>query len=708
MKKNNAILSSLAVFAMTLFSCAKVETEVESPEIAKGVPFEIVAGTELTKTSNDGLDISWLANDAINLFHAETTKSSYGVNDQFTITSENLAASIFTGTLSAGALDGEKSYDWYALYPYEEHITTPNNTSAGYLSIGSADMNTAQVQAGNNSMAHLSGQFFPLYGKVTNVAAATTPNLTLKPALSIMKIHVTNAKMSAESIRSIAVYAPEAIAGQFYIKFTDDAPVFTAKSSSTTKTARLNVTSGASLTNGEAADFYIAVKPFTATAGSKLTIVVNGYSKTVTLGADFEFEPGKIHNINFSYNPPAFDQLVYSTLGISGSAYTSWSSVNGTYSNAIYAGQSYANENNYIQLRNTSPSGIVSTTSGGKVTKVAIAWNESTTDARTVTVYGKNTPYSGPADLYNEGTRGTSLGTIVKGTSTELTVSGYYEYVGLLASGALYMDEVDITWGAAKTKIAAPTGVAASETSGGTITVTWTDVPSGVAKYIVTCTGEDSKDVLPGVQAAAFSDLMNGNYEITVQAVPTDTENYSNSDIVTISDVAVTSGLSAPVYTLTPVSTGGNSSPHNSYTAATDIDITDGSTTITWNVMANSNMTPWRFGGKSITDTDRALYSKTALTENIKKIEVNSGTASSITINSLTISVHNSASDAASGDSPVASQTFTKDIVNDTVVFNKADATSWAGKYYRIVYNVTVSGNNNKYITLNWVKFYDK
>lgn len=706
MKKTIFNFSTLAVAALALFSCARIETEIQAPEETKGVPFEIYAGSAETKTSNADNDISWVADDAINLFHAEHGATSYGANDKFTISSANLASNKFTGTLSAGALDPSKSYDWYAMYPYDSHINTPNNTSSGYLSIGSADADTPQVQDGNNSMAHLSGQYFPLYGKQENVDAADAPSLSLKPALSVIKIRVTNKNTADLTVNSIAFVATEAIVGQYYIKFIGDDPVFTGKSSATSKTARLSVTSGSAIAQNAYADFYIAIKPFTAAVDSKLTIVVNGFSKTVTVPSEFTFAPGKVTKLDFNYSTPAYDQLVYTSLGISGSTYTSWSGIEGTYSNAVYAGQSFANDNNYIQIRAQSPSGIVSTTSGGKVTKVSVIWNASTIADRKVTIYGKNTPYSGPSDLYSDATRGTSLGEIVMGTSTELTVSGYYEYVGILSDNAVYIDEVDIYWGAAKTKIAAPTGVSASESSGGTITVTWTDVLSGVAKYIVTCTGKDSQDVLPGVQAASFSDLYNGNYTVTIQAVPTDTESYSNSEIVTIADVAVTSGLALPVYTLlTSTATGTNTTPHNSYSEAADYVYTDGTKTITWNVTANSYYTPWRFGGKQITDTDRVLYSKTALSDNIKKIEVVSADAT-ITVNSLTISVHNSASDASTGDNAIASKQVTSGIIESTVTFNKADDTSWAGKFYRIVYNVSNNTKSNKYVSLSAVKFY--
>lgn len=699
MKTRILSLSTLAVAALALFSCAKVEKEIEKVNISNGVPFELVASSSQTKTTNDNYDISWVANDNLNVFHAETATTEYGANDEFTITSANLAANKFTGTINA--LDPAKNYDWYALYPYNKDIKTPNNTSgAGYLAIGSENKNTPQVQTGNNNMAHLSGQYFPLYGKQLNVPAATAPSITLKPAVSILKVRVTNKNEAPLTVSSIAVFAPEAIVGTFFIKFDGESAEFTAKDAS--KTARLTVASGTPIAQNGYADFYIAVKPFTAKTGSTLTIVVNGYSKTTAeLGSDFTFAEGKVTKVGFDYNAPSYDQLVYSSLNISGSSYANWSDIPGTYSNAVYSGQSFPNDENYIQLRSTSPSGIVSTTSGGSLKKVAVVWNSKTSDGRKVTIFGKNTPYSGPADLYNDATKGTSLGEIEKG-STELEIDDYYEYVGILASGALYLDQISIHWGAAMTKIAAPTNVAAAETTGGTITVTWIDVPSGVAKYIVTCTGQDSQDVLPGVQTAAFAGLMNGNYDVTIQAVPSDTEHYSNSDITTINNVAVVNGIAAPVYTLDGTVLCGNE--NNGYADAHAIS--QGG--IGWSATCNANINPWRFGGKSIDGVDRPLYSTTAISNNISKIVLENGTAN-LTVNSLTVTVHSTADDAANGTNAIATFAYdnAEDIISKVITMNKADASSWAGKFYRIVYNVTNTNNSNKYIQFIKAEFYE-
>lgn len=116
-------------------------------------------------------------------------------------------------------------------------------------------------------------------------------------------------------------------------------------------------------------------------------------------------------------------------------------------SGAIYAGNN-AGSNESIQLRsNNNNSGIVTTSSGGKVKKIVVEWHDNTTDGRTLNVYGSNTAYTDATDLYNSSKQGTLLGTIVKGKSTELTVSGDYTFIGFRSdSGAMYLKEVSITW----------------------------------------------------------------------------------------------------------------------------------------------------------------------------------------------------------------------------------------------------------------------
>ena len=145
------------------------------------------------------------------------------------------------------------------------------------------------------------------------------------------------------------------------------------------------------------------------------------------------------------------DVLDAAFTGATSNQYGDWSGKKGSASSAVYAGNS-ATQYGAIQLRSKNEnSGIVSTTSGGAVTKVSVVWNDESgnvgnTAARAVLVYGSSSAYSSPADLYGS-KAGTLLGTITYGEGTEVTVSGNYAYVGIRSKEyALYLDKVSITW----------------------------------------------------------------------------------------------------------------------------------------------------------------------------------------------------------------------------------------------------------------------
>jgi hypothetical protein len=92
------------------------------------------------------------------------------------------------------------------------------------------------------------------------------------------------------------------------------------------------------------------------------------------------------------------DVLNQSVTGITGSSYTSFSGITVT-SKAVYAGQC-AGSYSSIQLRsNNSNSGIVTTASGGTITKVEVTWNSNTSANRTLQVYVSNTAFEDPTEL---------------------------------------------------------------------------------------------------------------------------------------------------------------------------------------------------------------------------------------------------------------------------------------------------------------------
>ncbi len=120
-------------------------------------------------------------------------------------------------------------------------------------------------------------------------------------------------------------------------------------------------------------------------------------------------------------------------------------------SNAIYAANISAGNTEAIQLRSkNSNSGIVSTTSGGKLKKVVLTWASNTSAGRKVQIYGSNTAYTAPTDLYGTN-QGTMLAELNINDATEyvstLEVTDDYEYVGIRSQAdALYLASVEIEW----------------------------------------------------------------------------------------------------------------------------------------------------------------------------------------------------------------------------------------------------------------------
>lgn len=301
MKKNYLVLGLMLTAALTLTNCAK-EQVVNEPVAQKGVPFELTVGVDTKTTTTDAATINWAAGDNLNVFHAVAGSDAYGSNDEFTFDS----GTKFTGALKDGALTAD-AYDWYVLYPYNGNIEEPNNTSKGYLTVGSS-YNGAQTQNGNGNKAHLAGSNIPLYGKAASVAKDAKPTITLKQAVSVVKVHVTNKNVKPLTVTSVSFVAPEYVVGTYYIDITGENPAFTASQNPgktftyASETANLTVTNGDAINQNAEADFFIAIKPFTAAAGKTLKVSVNGYEKSLDLEAAATFAPGKIKTINFSYD----------------------------------------------------------------------------------------------------------------------------------------------------------------------------------------------------------------------------------------------------------------------------------------------------------------------------------------------------------------------------------------------------------------------
>lgn len=287
-----------ATFSLT--NCAKEIDAPVAPE-AEGTPFEIIASASDTKTANDGLKTNWVANDAINVFHAVTDATTYTNDGSFKITADGLAEGKFNGTLN-GTLAADEEYDWYAFYPYTSQITTPANSTT-YVTVG-AKTNATQTQNGNDSMAHIAGVNYPLAGVAYATPANSTPSIKMTHVTSLLEVVITNNSDEPLTVEEVIVNAPELLVGTFYVKFNGEitpASFVSSGESYTSKTAKLTVTNGDAIAKGASAKFYLAVKPFTAAAGSKIQIYVNGTEKELELGSDVTFSAGHVKTMNYSY-----------------------------------------------------------------------------------------------------------------------------------------------------------------------------------------------------------------------------------------------------------------------------------------------------------------------------------------------------------------------------------------------------------------------
>ena len=274
-----------STLAITFTQCASVQ-EVEAPRLARA-SFEVYAAPAETRTVNDGMDTRWETGDRFSLFHAPAGTSSFLADGVFTIDEPDTGHA--RGTVSG--LD-EGAYDWYMVYPYAESAV--GSTSVPVIVGAPAD--GQQVQQGKDSRAHLASVGFPIGGKALGVSSSETPVLTAAPLVSVIAVNVTNPGEGLVKVTSVRFKAPEAITGTFRVDVTGNAPVFQAVDA--TDEALLSVEGSAYVRAGESAVFYLGIKPFTAPAGSTLTVTVNDQVRTVTLPRDYTFSAGRIKTLN--------------------------------------------------------------------------------------------------------------------------------------------------------------------------------------------------------------------------------------------------------------------------------------------------------------------------------------------------------------------------------------------------------------------------
>lgn len=303
MKNHFNIIRALAVAAIALVGCNKIDVTVETSN-DKGTPFEFTASEVTTKTTFDGTHTNWKSGDKVNLFHAVAGSTTY-VSDGAFSTSEDARTVTFAGTL-AEVLTAA-NYDWYAIYPQNNNIATPANTGyKGYVTIGSS-VAGMQRQTGNSNMTHIAGSNYPVAGKALSVAKETKPEINMSHLSSVIAVKVTNGLTTPITVSEISFTGTERISGTFFVDFVSSPVVYTSSGDTyTSESETLQVVSGTAIAAGENATFYLAVKPFTAPASSTISVSVTASNGTQVFNKELSsaanFAAGKINTLNVSYN----------------------------------------------------------------------------------------------------------------------------------------------------------------------------------------------------------------------------------------------------------------------------------------------------------------------------------------------------------------------------------------------------------------------
>ena len=380
-----------------------------------------------TKTSLDGNHIMWAASEGIYLFDGTAPRA---------FTSDN-GSEAATVNFEGSAVDAA---NYYSVYPSGK-ISTVGGKKVIATSIPTFQTATANTFAPKANVA---------------VAYATSDPtgdgaLQFKNIGAVVKFKINASNTDVRKVRLDAI-GGEDLSGAMNVTFESDGSFNTASVHAKSESCVI-LESDTDL--NPANTYYMAVKPGTYADGFKITLIrENGSFRSInntasiTLARNDLMDFGDLPAIP-SWKSATVDIISFATTGVSSgsSTYTDWSNKTLT-SSAVYAGSS-AGQNDAIQIRSKNgDSGVYTTASGGQLAKVCVEWNSNTLDGRTLEIYGKKSAYTVASDLFDGEKQGTLLGTIVKGTSTELTISGDYTFVGMKSNdGALFMDIISVYWG---------------------------------------------------------------------------------------------------------------------------------------------------------------------------------------------------------------------------------------------------------------------
>ena len=441
MKKTIKYFGFIAIVAMAIVGCAKEidapkEEAIEEPQekVVETHTVTISAGSPETKTSIvegvSSASFKWSSDDAtrFHIFENEVEGTDIGLETSDEYVTVKLTATF--ETVSAA------SYKYTAFLAKNVSGNNPQipstQTCTGTAYDPNADILIAKPVINEGSvLAKLDMQF----GRPCVINKMTLKGLTV-----------------GETLSSVEIYADKPLTGYYDI----EGKTWTGESAKITLSSSQEVPEG-----GQVTVYFVTMPVESATL--TVTAITDGhvYNKTFGSAINFVMDQVTVFGVSslgkFKYRDVITQTLTGLATSGATESYNSWSNKNYPgvgHSSAVYAGNS-CEYVSYLQIRGKSNSGIISTTSGGNIKRVFVAYctSKNPQDGRKLKVLGKESAYSATSDLYNDSLKGDEIGTITFHTGDKinsLNAVSDYDYVALLADGAIYYDEIDIFWDDAK------------------------------------------------------------------------------------------------------------------------------------------------------------------------------------------------------------------------------------------------------------------
>ena len=717
----NFLIKSAALAALTVISavsCTKeqnVDSSVSQPELhfiiktAENTPVKSFIDNNLDGTYTP----KWTNGDELAIFIGDITSSTSTPTAKLSNKAETGTTASFDGTVPTDLTEG--SFLSFS----------PAGAFAKGYTDGTVGINLSEIQT--PSSLTIDEACDVLVAKLCDFTAengtVAIDDLFFKRIFSIVKVNLKGAEaLNGEKVTSFTLSAPAILTGRAAVdlstaslskwnienqsvtaNYSEDCPVF----------------GGANGLN----TIWLVVNPTTVANGS--TVTFSGetenytFSKEVNLSKDLVFPQSQMAVINLSIGKDnytaktaetrifveGFDkvettktQLQPSVTGALGTGVTealayTYSSKN---TNLRFNNNGHSSTNPYLYISAANDNLIISNikisgetalkfsyqakTNSGSAT-ITINYKESSSDVWTKV--GTSTAKTGTFDTVNAKVFNVSS----EATSIDIQIVG---------SAAALVDDLVLEsfseGGSETVKLAAPTVscTAQTETS---LTFSWAAVSNASGYQVSTDGGSTYGDTQTATTYTWEGLTASTTKTLYVKAIG-DGTNYTDSDAATATGTTTsggsTGGEPTVLYTLDTSSLTGT---NNSYADNCDIE-SDG---ITWNVTGNTRINPWRMGGKSLKNVDRAAYTKTAFSKALTSIDVTFGTASSITVNSCKI-VYSTSADFSNSKEAVG-----KFAASSTVKF---EADYPANCYYKLILNVSVSSSrSNRYVQLSKIEF---